>query len=260
MAYWKCSIDFFHSPIMRAISKPTHTKDGFMPARESIFIKLLSWCAQDTIFYDAKHFSSMTNSAIKQCELIWGICLAHNVLREKDNGYSTKQWMIETGLLGDAPKEAPTSPCAAPPAEAPSYTSEDPETQQDATSCEGEAVLPPSTEERPQVPPAASEPPTIQPEQPKQKSLRWNELKEAVRPNVFLTRSELDNLRSRYSDEQVCLILDKLSDYKLQTHRNYSNDFQAIEKWVLRWLDEQTPSRALSPEEQGIFPSWLTGK
>ena len=90
-----------------------------------------------------------------------------------------------------------------------------------------------------------------------------DELKECVRPNVFLSRSEILDLKSRFTDDQVTLMLDKLSEYKATTGRYYRSDFDAIERWVVRWMNDQQKQQAQPPQPKDAiieYPSWLTGK
>jgi hypothetical protein len=97
---------------------------------------------------------------------------------------------------------------------------------------------------------------TVQPETPKQK--RQYEIKEQVRPNVRLSRKETEELKKDYSDEQIARMLDKLSEYKTNTGRNYQSDYQAIRKWVYKTLDEK-PKKIAGHTELVDFPDWIFG-
>lgn len=88
-------------------------------------------------------------------------------------------------------------------------------------------------------------------EQPK----RQYEYKEQVRPNVRLSRKEIEELKKDYSDEEITRILDKLSDYKSSSGRNYASDYQAIRNWVCRAIQEPTKKK----QEIVEFPDWIFG-
>lgn len=90
-----------------------------------------------------------------------------------------------------------------------------------------------------------------QPEQPK----RQYEAKEQVRPNVRLSRKEIEELKKDYSDEEITRILDKLSDYKSSSGRNYSSDYQAIRKWVYKTLEAPEKKKPEIIE----YPDWIFG-
>lgn len=93
-----------------------------------------------------------------------------------------------------------------------------------------------------------------EPEQPK----RQYEVKEQVRPNVRLSRKEIEELKKDYSDDQIARMLDKLSEYKTNNGRNYASDYQAIRKWVYKTLDEK-PKEKPVPDGVIEFPDWIFG-
>lgn len=196
--WWKCSCDLYFHPVMHEITKPIHARDGFMVARESIFFKLLSYCANENTFDSVEQFSRYSMLPLKQCQVVWDVCVGHNVLRKTERGYSAREWMCENGLLPCAqntPKRVKT-------AEASVYKSE-PETTQN------EAVL------------------------------RNHSPKTPVRPNVYLSREELAELHSQFTEEQVSMMLDKLSSFKTEKNWRYRSDFDAINRWVIKWLGQE---------------------
>lgn len=93
---------------------------------------------------------------------------------------------------------------------------------------------------------------------------RQYEHKEQVRPNVRLSRSELDALRNDYSDEKVAQILDTLSKYKTEKGKYYASDYDAIRRWVCRAVEESATIN--QPEEfdeenfKSPFPDWIYGR
>jgi hypothetical protein len=91
---------------------------------------------------------------------------------------------------------------------------------------------------------------------PTTKATRRDEIKEQVRPNVRLSREELLILKKSYSDEEISRMLDRLSEYKTNTGRTYSSDYQAITKWVCKDVGKQ--SLVTKPPVE--LPSWLFGE
>lgn len=92
----------------------------------------------------------------------------------------------------------------------------------------------------------------------KQKPKCQYEVKDQVRPNVRLSRNEIEELKKDYSDEQIARMLDKLSEYKTNTGRNYSSDYQAIRKWVYKTLDDSQKVQTRTAEVFE-FPDWIFG-
>lgn len=101
-----------------------------------------------------------------------------------------------------------------------------------------------------------------EPEKPKPKPRKnAKEDKIAARPNVFLTESELKQLKEEFTDEQVTLMVDKLSDYKYQNpYKHYASDFDAIKRWVIKWLKNGAYQKPKVFETHEEFPDWITGK
>lgn len=208
MGYWKCSCELYFHPVMQAITKPIHARDGFMVARESIFFKLLSYSANGMKFDCVEQFARYAMMPSKQCQVVWDVCISQNVLRKTESGYTASEWMTENSLLPcvqtpsdcvqNAPKLNETS-------EASVYTSA-PETLQKG------AVL---TRKKPHSP------------------------KVAVRENVYLTDEELRLLQSQFQPEQVSMMLDKLSSFKTEKGWRYRSDFDAINRWVIKWLGQE---------------------
>lgn len=59
-----------------------------------------------------------------------------------------------------------------------------------------------------------------------------------VRNNVFLTRSELAELEKKYSQSDMDILFRELSEYKLKSNRKYTSDYDAINRWVCKRLEE----------------------
>lgn len=84
---------------------------------------------------------------------------------------------------------------------------------------------------------------------------RQYEHKEQVRPNVRLSRKEIDELKKDYSDDEITRILDKLSDYKSSSGRYYASDYQAIRNWVAKAIQEPEKKKP----EIIKYPDWIFG-
>ena len=98
-----------------------------------------------------------------------------------------------------------------------------------------------------------------------EKPKKTKEYKEAVRHNVWLTRSEINELRKEFTDEDITLMVDKLSDYKSYTNKYYHSDYLVIRKWVVNWLNEQKARTSMMQKQsnsqvENNFPDWITGK
>lgn len=233
MAYWKCSCELYFHPVMKEITKPLHARDGFMVARESIFFKLLSYCANGHTFDSAGQFARYAMLPEKQCQAVWDVCVENNVIRDSGCGYTATDWMSENGLLfsGEISRFGAQSEKAG------NYTP-NPEASQIG------AVLVRKSASAPRFP---------------------------VRPNVYLSNEELAELNERFPSEHVTMMLDKLSSFKTEKNWKYRSDMDAIRRWVIKWLGQELAKRetykdtvqefyeASIHNEDGI-PSWLNGK
>lgn len=246
MGSWRFSCAIYYLPIVKEITEPVHPRDGFMIARESIFFKLLSFCANDNKFDNAEHFSRCAVLPKKQCEIVWDVCLKNNVLRKDGNGYSTLDWMRESGLVAkpENKKTPQNSPECAPNVPGYGYTPKDETTQ-------------------------------TKPVLRKETGYSDGKTKLAIRPNVFLTEDEYNELKSKFSNEHLSLMLDKLDDYKTKRGAHYRSDMDAINRWVIKWLNQTILAQdvdknrinrfydkhgATEDVQGSTFPAWLTGK
>lgn len=102
-------------------------------------------------------------------------------------------------------------------------------------------------------------------EEPKQinQEKQMPKIKEQVRPNVRLSRSELDALRKDYSNEKVAQILDTLSKYKTEKGKYYASDYDAIRRWVCRAVEKSgninQPEKFDEENFTSPFPDWIYG-
>lgn len=57
--------------------------------------------------------------------------------------------------------------------------------------------------------------------------------KVSVRDNVKLSLSEISNLETYYTKEEISSFYDKLSNYKASRGKRYKSDYGAIQTWVI---------------------------
>jgi hypothetical protein len=234
--YFKLNTSIYNNRIMRLVCNPVCARDGYTIAREAILIRLLSYSADDYEFYDLNSFARLTQSPVKQSEIVWNICLSEGVLSKTDNGYSAKQWLHDCGIISDDVKRARKPRVCDDAQQTCDNTSEAKKSQTDAPACEKMALT-----EKPAIVETENGKKTERP------------VKVAVRHNVFLTYSEIEELQKEFTKEQITAMVDKLSDYKSQNNRSYSSDYQAIKRWVVRSVTEQhTPVKV-------DYPDWITG-
>lgn len=101
--WFKCGVEMTQSAIMRELGAGLYERDNFGKSRKYTFIILLSETAEDRAedLQDAADLARLVDTTPKQAQIVWDVCIKHNVLRKGPNGYSAKQWMIERGILGD---------------------------------------------------------------------------------------------------------------------------------------------------------------
>lgn len=104
--WFKFSQELLQSAIMRELFKAQKEKDNYGKLRKYTFIVLLSETAEDRAddLQDADDFARLVDTTPKQAQIVWDVCIKHNVLRKGPQGYSAKEWMIERGILGDTRK------------------------------------------------------------------------------------------------------------------------------------------------------------
>lgn len=233
MGYWKCSCDLYFHPVMKEITKPLHARDGFMVARESIFFKLLSYCANGHAFEGVEQFAKYAMLPARQCQAVWDVCVKSDVLRKTEDGYTATDWMSESGLLPNAQNAR----LDASPRKADNYTSS-------AQSPQNGAILARESANTARFP---------------------------VRPNVYLSEAELAELHERFPSGQVTMMLDKLSAFKTERNWRYRSDMDAIRRWVVKWLGQELAKRETNRDSVQKFyeasiqnidgiPTWLNGK
>jgi hypothetical protein len=104
--WFKCGQELLQSVIMRDLEKQYTLKDSSARRRKYTFILLLSETAEDRAedLQDATDLARLVDTTPKQAQIVWDVCIKHNVLRKGTNGYSAKAWMLERGILGDTRK------------------------------------------------------------------------------------------------------------------------------------------------------------
>ena len=104
--WFKCGQELLQSAIMRDLFKAQKERDNYGKLRKYTFIQLLSETAEDRAddLQDAEDLARLVDTTPKQAQIVWDVCIKHNVLRKGPQGYSAKAWMIERGILGDTRK------------------------------------------------------------------------------------------------------------------------------------------------------------
>lgn len=241
MGNWMCGCRVYYLPIMKEITAPIHPRDGFMLARESVFFRLLSFSAEGMKFDSARHFARYSALPGKQCETVWDVCIEHNVLRKSGDSFTALPWMEETGLIK------------------PVRLSEYSQNASSRIENTGGDTNTPNVKKEPQRATQAQE--TASP---------TGRRKIAVRENVFLTQTEIDTLKSRFPDERLGMMLDKLNEYKTNNGVRYRSDFDAFDRWLVRWLEKEILAKegkeitneyyeknGAVQHEGNKFPEWL---
>lgn len=261
----KISQDFFYSDICCSIRNLETKRAGLDLVREAIFLRLLISSADGRFFSSDEHFIAQMG-ARNQAKLVWDYCLTNNILSQTEHGYTAIEWMIQRNLA-DVPNMQNFTSLAHVSSQTHKTTYEGRKraktgkiSQENAMpeggpqpASETSADLSVFNEDNRKSENVPETQVTIKPK---------DELKECVRPNVFLSRSEILDLKSRFTDDQITLMLDKLSEYKTTTNRLYKSDFDAIERWVIKWLNSTNTQQKQSMHKDANieYPSWLTGK
>lgn len=211
----------YSTQVMDAIHNAGDKRSGHDLLRESIFIKLLVYSACDYKFANSKQFSKTACVPEKQADIVWSVCLGHGVLEPFDGCYSAMKWLLDNGFYKKSNRQ--------------------PRQTKDTEQTTNVVISEQSTEEdKPDV-------------GFKQKPIC--DIKEQVRPNVRLSRKEIDLLKNQYSNEDIAKMLDKLSEYKTNSGKTYSSDYQAITRWVCRAITKQSAEKPINFE----LPDWMQG-
>lgn len=104
--WFKCGQELLQNAIMRDLEKTYRPRDNCGIYRKYYFLQILSETAEDRAddLQDAADLARLVDTTPKQAQIVWDVCIKHNVLRRGPNGYSAKAWMIERGILGDTRK------------------------------------------------------------------------------------------------------------------------------------------------------------
>lgn len=101
--WFKMGLDILNGVVMRELACPTCLRDISNNRRQMAFIYLLSITASGSAndLQDAADLARLVDTTPKQAQIVWDVCIKHNVLRKTPQGYSARAWMIERGILGD---------------------------------------------------------------------------------------------------------------------------------------------------------------
>lgn len=216
MGWWKCSSEVFWSDVSNSIFAVRGRGEHEGCHRLYIFIQLLTISADNQRIQSQAELSYRTRTSERQCKIVWDVCIEKNVLRQDGSGWSAREWMEEQGLLPDT------------------------EISQNIAR---------KTSSTRKASKTSSKPENVKIDaQKSQISTSMREVKEQVRPNVRLSRSEIEALKAQFTDEEISRMVDKLSEYKTNSGRTYTSDYQAIQRWVINWL--KTPQKEQHCEPQ----------
>ena len=101
--WFKMGLDILNSAPMREIISPIAPHENKGIRRQMAFIYLLSITATGGAndLQDAADLARLVDTTPKQAQIVWDVCIKHGVLRQGEQGYSARAWMIERGILGD---------------------------------------------------------------------------------------------------------------------------------------------------------------
>lgn len=228
MGGWLCSTEFFNIPeVIKIIGMQCGSDRAFIQ-RTVILIKLLSMCADGIKCGCPRELLRNlcgTRYMLDTVSQTWQMCYKEGILRQDGDSYSTLSWMVEKGLLADCTKKASTR-------------GERKTTPKDSHK----------TEEAPQIETSRKETatPPVQPARPP--------LQEVVRPQVMLSRIDLDELRKNHSEEEISEALDFYSDWKIRGNKMCKNDAEQINRWVFDAV-KKTKAKA-KKQETDLPPDW----
>ncbi len=117
--WFKMGADLMEQNVVYSVLKPISTRDNTKGNRFKCLIDLFIASASELGFHDVKHLSMRSGISVKQCQIVWDICIEENVLRETKRGWSAYAWLKEEGFVGDweakreaAKKQPPPLPAA----------------------------------------------------------------------------------------------------------------------------------------------------
>lgn len=115
--WFKMGADLMEQAVVYRVLKPVFKFDSTKNHRFKILIDLLIASASELGFHDVKHLSLRSGISVKQCQIVWDICIEENVLREGKRGWSAYEWLREEGFIGDweAKREAAKKQATPPP-------------------------------------------------------------------------------------------------------------------------------------------------
>lgn len=220
-------LSFFKTDVMFRLLESGTQRAGHGLAREMVFMRLLIANADGMRFRNYSHFASMTDSPCTICRHVWDFCVEHGILVQDDDGqFSSHGWLVSNGLVNDAktrPKRVQTQ-------------------KTDCSQCDDVDA------------PTGG---VVAQETPVQSGRRRREDLVAVRPNVFLSHSEINTLRGKYSDSDITKMVDYYSEWKRKKGGTFNvNDYQSIERWVYKILNDKRQNVTADVAE---IPDWVHG-
>lgn len=222
------NMTMYFNPIMNLVHEAGDKRAGHDLLRESIFVRLLSYSADNFKFIDSNHFAKTVCVPSAQAKLVWDVCQKMGVLRPIEGGFSAMGWLVDNRLF--LSKKAPKTKI-----QTGNDSKPEPDNKQETTQTENDQNVTKQTQEFTVVD---------------------RDIKEFVRPNVRLSRKEINSLKEQFSDEEIAKMLDKLSKYKTDSGKTYSSDYQAILRWVCKAVNKP---QTVFVNQPGTFdlPDWM---
>lgn len=209
----------YDSGIMHKVRTTGDTRSGHNLVREAIFMRMI---LLNVVFVDADHVSTLTGGSVSQCKLVWDALTEAGVLSQVEGGFTLNGWIKSCGYFDTKSKTATRSP----------RTRQN--RAQDIETCN----ITGATTER-----CVS------------RLGDANDERQFVRQNVSFSKDEIKALRESFTDEQLTVMTDKLSEWKTQKAATGNpvkcSDFTLMNGWVARWISGQN-SQAQNPVAKSV--------
>lgn len=108
--WFKMGEELMQSKIIYKIYQPQSTRDTAVARRFRCIIELFVASASEISFFDVNQLSKRINVSLKQCQIVWDICIEEGVLRETKQGWNAYDWLLEEGFIGDWKSKRVTPP------------------------------------------------------------------------------------------------------------------------------------------------------
>lgn len=108
--WFKMGDDIMNTRVMRKVLKLTVKHDSGAIFRRVCLEDLFSASAMERAFDDVTDLAERLGYTLKQCQIVWDICIEEGVLRETKQGWNAYDWLLEEGFIGDWKSKRVTPP------------------------------------------------------------------------------------------------------------------------------------------------------